>query len=41
MITAETEARLLSKIQGHVAEIHRDLEMNDELTSKVQAAFRD
>ena len=26
LITAETEERLLTKIQGHVAEIHRDLE---------------
>ncbi len=40
MITAETEERLLSKIQGHVAEIHRDLEMTAEFTSKVQGAFR-
>lgn len=41
MITAETEDRLLTKIQGHVAEIHRDLEMTPEFTSKVQGAFRD
>ena len=41
LITAETEDRLLSKIRGHVAEIHRDLEMTPELTAKVQAAFRD
>ena len=41
MITAESEERLLSKIQGHVAEIHRDLEMTPEFTSRVQGAFRD
>jgi predicted small metal-binding protein len=41
MITAENEERLLTKIQGHVAEIHRDLEMTTEFTSKVQGAFRD
>ena len=29
------------KIQGHVAEIHRDLEMDADLTAKVQGAFRD
>lgn len=41
MITAETEERLLTKIQGHVAEIHRDLEMTPDLTAKIQGAFRD
>ena len=41
MITAETEERLLTKIRGYVAEIHRDLKMDADLTTKVQAALRD
>ena len=41
LITAESEDRLLTKIQGHVAEVHRDLEMTPEFTAKVQGAFRD
>jgi predicted small metal-binding protein len=41
LITAETEDRLLSKIQGHVAEIHRDLDMTPEFTAKIEGAFRD
>jgi len=41
LITAEDEQRLLSKIQGHVAEVHRDLTFDDDLSTKVKAAFRD
>jgi biotin carboxylase len=39
--TVETEERLLIKVQGHVTEIHRTLEMTPEFTSKVQGVFRD
>ena len=39
--TAETEDELMAKVQDHVKADHKELEINDELVTKVKSLIKE